>query len=277
MVSRFPIPASSQPQAPLDLDDVALALQPFGSSRMLPKAAYVDPAVLAWERATMFSEWLCVGRTSEIPRPRMAKAFSIGESSVLISRGEDGELRAFENACRHRGHELLTCGESAEAQSITCPYHAWVYRHDGSMLGAPGFKRYENFDKGEYGLMRMPVRDWHGWLWVNPSGLEPSFDEHIGDLERVLANYDAETLITAETHTYDVAANWKVIVENYQECYHCQMIHPDLVKVSCRETGSAAGWLWPRARRRCRSAVRAGAFRWLGSTKSSSTRSCTSR
>jgi Rieske 2Fe-2S family protein len=233
MVSQSQDFAVASDPAPLNRDDLALALKPFGSSRMLPKAAYVDPAVLAWERRTVFSDWICVGRSSELPLPRMAKAFSVGESGVLITRDGDGVLHAFENTCRHRGHELLQCGQASDQQqNITCPYHAWVYKHDGSMLGAPGFKRYKDFDRSEFGLIGLPVRDWHGWLFVNPSGLEPSFDQHIGALADVVGNYDGESLVTAETHEYDVAANWKVIIENYQECYHCAMIHPDLVKVS---------------------------------------------
>jgi Rieske 2Fe-2S family protein len=218
--------------APLPADDVARALLPFGQSRLLPRAAYLDPAVLEWERETVFAEWICVGRSSEIPMPKMTKAFNIGKSGVLVSRGHDGRLRAFENACRHRGHELLACGTSAEAQNITCPYHGWIYTHDGSMMGAPGFKRYKDFDKSQYSLMDMPAREWRGWMFVNPNRRQPDFDQHIGELEGVLARYDAETLVTAEVHEYDVAANWKVIIENYQECYHCTLIHPDLVKVS---------------------------------------------
>ena len=88
----------------------------------------------------------------------------------------------------------MQCGESAEEQNITCPYHAWVYKHDGSMLGAPGFKRYKDFDKSQYGLIGMPVQDWHGWIFVNPNRSAPPFEQHIGQLEDVLTRYDAETL-----------------------------------------------------------------------------------
>lgn len=223
--------------APLPADELALALKPFGESRLLPKAAYTDPAVLAWERQTLFAEWICLGRSSEVPMPKMAKAYNIGESGVLISRGEDGQLRAFENACRHRGHELLACGESSATDNLTCPYHSWVYRHDGSMLGAPAFKRYKGFDKSEYGLIEMPAREWHGWIFVNPNGQAPDFESHIGELEDILTRYDAETLVTAEVHEYDVASNWKVIIENYQECYHCSTIHPELCRVSPPQSG----------------------------------------
>ena len=99
--------------------------------------------------------------------------------------------------------------------------------------------------------MDMPVREWHGWIFVDPNRQGPDFDQHIGELEDILARYDAETLVTAETHEYDVAANWKVIIENYQECYHCSLIHPELCKVSPpysgenleREGNWVGGWM----------------------------------
>jgi Rieske 2Fe-2S family protein len=225
--------------APLDAGELALALKPFGTSRMLPKAAYVDADVLAWERRNIFSEWMCVGRSTDLPENRMAKAYSVGDSSVLVSRGHDGTLRAFENACRHRGHELLPCGgEAATNQRVLmCPYHAWTYDLDGSLKGAPGFKNHGDFEPADHGLNEIPLRDWHGWIFVDPSRHAPSFTEHIGELEGILTNYDAETLVTVETHEYDVAANWKVVIENYQECYHCSMIHPELCRVSAPESG----------------------------------------
>ncbi len=221
----------------MDQGDLALALKPFGSSRMLPKAAYVDPDVLAWERQHVFSDWICIGRASEVPEPRSAKAFDLGESGVLVVRDQDGVLRAFENACRHRGHELLPCGSTAEPRMIMCPYHAWTYELDGSLKNAPHFKDHGDFDKADFGLFTMPVTEWHGWLFVDPSGQAGSFADHVGELEDVVTHYDGATLKTPVTHTYDVAANWKVIVENYQECYHCSMIHPELCKVSPPTSG----------------------------------------
>src|SRR5664279_1864474 len=98
---------SESTPAPLDEDGVRLALAPFGSSRMLPKAAYLDPAVLAWERQNIFADWVCVGRAHDVTGPRSAAAYDLGETGVLVMRGDDDTLRAFENACRHRGHELL--------------------------------------------------------------------------------------------------------------------------------------------------------------------------
>ena len=163
------------PPAPLDAREVALALAPFGSSRMLPKAAYLDPEVLGWERRHVFSGWVCLGRADDVTDPRSAAAYDLGETGVLVTRDDDGALRAFENACRHRGHELLPCGGIARTKTIVCPYHAWTYEYDGTLRNAPRFPRDGSFDTSTRGLVGMPVRDWNGWLFVDPSGSADSF------------------------------------------------------------------------------------------------------
>jgi Rieske 2Fe-2S family protein len=204
---------------------------------MLPRAAYVDPDVLGWERRHVFSGWVCVGRADDVTDRRSAAAYDLGETGVLVTRDDDGALRAFENACRHRGHELLPCGGISRTRTIVCPYHAWTYEYDGTLRNAPRFPRDGSFDTSTRGLVGMPVQDWNGWLFVDPSGSAGEFAEHIGELERVVAPYDAGSLVTARVHEYDVAANWKVLVENYQECYHCSMIHPELCRVSPPQSG----------------------------------------
>ncbi len=224
------------PPAPVDPAAVALSMAPFGSSRMLPRASYLDEAVLAWEREHFFGGWQCVGRSSDVKSGGMV-AESIGEYGVLLTRDRQGVLRGFENACRHRGHELLPCGGSADAKAIVCPYHAWSYRFDGSLIGAPGHQEVVDFDKSRLGLKPVDVREWHGWVFVDRTGRGGSFDEHVGELEDVVARYDADSLVTPVSHEYDVAANWKVIIENYQECYHCSMIHPELCQVSPPTSG----------------------------------------
>src|SRR6266567_1194021 len=110
--------------APLDPAAVAQSLRPFGESRMLPRAAYVDQAVFEWEKQHMFGGgWVFVGRSDQVASP----------GDVLLARAEDGVLRAFANTCRHRGHELLPCGASAQHKVIICPYHAWTYGLDGDL------------------------------------------------------------------------------------------------------------------------------------------------
>jgi glycine betaine catabolism A len=222
------------PPAPLDPDQLARSLAPFGDSRMLPRDAYLSPEVLDWERRHLFAGWMCLGRSSEIPLGGL-RAESVGEYGVLLTRDSEGVLRAFENACRHRGHELLPCGGSAESpRAIVCPYHAWSYRHDGSLIGAPHFK---DLDTSKFTLKPVRVQEWHGWVFVDRSGTAEDFTSYIGELEQIVAPYDAASLVTCEVHEYDVQANWKVIVENYQECYHCSMIHPELCRVSPPTSG----------------------------------------
>ena len=229
-------PGRVVPPAPLPMHEVARAAAPFGESTMLPRSAYLEPGVLAWERAHLLNGWVCVGRSTELPATGM-RAESIGASGVLLVRDDGGTLRAFENACRHRGHELLPCGGSSKARAIVCPYHAWSYKHDGSMLGAPGFRNAPGFDPSAYSLKPVRVQEWHGWVFVDSSGTAPDFDTHIGALESVVERYDAENLVTPVVHEYDVEANWKVVIENYQECYHCPNIHPELCKVSPPSSG----------------------------------------
>jgi Rieske 2Fe-2S family protein len=181
-------------------------------------------------------------------------AESVGDYGVLFTRDKSGELRAFENACRHRGHELLPCGASQQARAIVCPYHAWSYRFDGSLIGAPGHRDVE-FDKTQFSLKPVDVREWHGWVFIDRAGRGIPFEEHIGELENIVAPYGADSFVTPVAHEYDVAANWKVIIENYQECYHCAMIHPELTAVSPPDSGEnvekegnwVGGWMDLRA------------------------------
>jgi Rieske 2Fe-2S family protein len=227
------------PPAPLDPEQVALALAPFGESRLLPRDAYVSDQVLEWERRYLFDDWMCVGRSSDIPATGL-RAESVGGYGVLLVRDDDGVLRAFENVCRHRGHELLPCGGSSQApRAIVCPYHAWSYRHDGTLIGAPNFRDIDqHYDRSTLALTPVRVHEWHGWIFLDRTGSAQEFSAYIGELEEIVAPYDAESLVTAESHQYDVEANWKVIVENYQECYHCSMIHPELCRVSSPTSGN---------------------------------------
>ena len=235
---------SSRP--PLDLEAVAVAARPFGRSRMLPVAAYLDPAVLAWERQVLFGGWMCVARGEDVPTAG-AHAVSGGDAGVLLVRDCEGELRAFHNACRHRGHELLGCGDRTSPKAIVCPYHAWTYDLTGRLVGAPGLQHAPDFDRSQFGLRRVRLQEWHGWVFIDTSGVAPPFADHVGNLEAVVAPYRPEELVTAARHDYVVESNWKVLVENYQECSHCSMIHPELCRVSPPDSGNnldpRGGWV----------------------------------
>jgi Rieske 2Fe-2S family protein len=230
--------------APVPADDLAASLAPFGQSRMLPREAYVDPAVFEWEQGTIFAGWRCVGHADDIAAIGSQKAVGSGANGVLLVRGEDsgsknGDIRAFANSCRHRGHELLSCGTEIKRRNIVCPYHAWAYRLDGTVRNAPGFKDNEDFhfDAGEFGLAELRLVNWHGWLFVDPSGRDVEFTEHVAGLEDVITPYRPEELTIVARHSYELETNWKVIAENYQECYHCSSIHPELSRISPPTSG----------------------------------------
>ncbi|MET0452344.1 MAG: aromatic ring-hydroxylating dioxygenase subunit alpha [Mycobacterium sp.] len=236
-------PSSSRTEpAPVPSDDLAAALAPFGRSRMLPREAYVDPAVFEWEQRNIFSGWTCVGHASDMAGVGMQRAIGSGANGMLLVHGDEpnssgSTIRAFANTCRHRGHELLACGTTAKRRGIVCPYHSWSYRLDGGLRNAPGFGDVDGFDPAEFGLTELRLVNWHGWLFADPSGQDVEFTEHVAGLEDVVGSYRPEELVIVDRHSYELATNWKVIAENYQECYHCSTIHPELTKISPPTSG----------------------------------------
>ena len=224
--------------APLDRDGLAAALRPFGESRMLPRAAYVDPAVFEWEQRNFFGGgWVCVARSEQLPQPGDQRAEATGTGGVLLVRAEDGALHAFANTCRHRGHELLPCGAATRQKVIICPYHSWTYGLKGNLRAAAGFKNRPGFDAGAWGLVELPVEEWHGLVFVDGSGTAGPLADSLGGLDELIAPYELGRLVVRGQHDYEVASNWKILTENYHECYHCPQIHPELCKVSPPRSG----------------------------------------
>jgi Rieske 2Fe-2S family protein len=240
------------PPAPLDGAELAESLRPFGQSRMLPRAAYTDPAVFDWERRHFFgSGWVCVCRSDQVAAPGALRAERAGAGSVLLARDEHGTLHAYPNTCRHRGHELLPCGASATGRVIICPYHAWTYGLDGQLRAAAGFKNQPGFDAARWGLAGLPVTEWHGLVFVDGSGTAGPLAGPLAALDEIVAPYEMSRLEVAGEHVYETAANWKILSENYHECYHCPSIHPELCRVSAPKSGKnyrsqgawAGGWM----------------------------------
>jgi Rieske 2Fe-2S family protein len=230
--------------APIDPEALALALLVFGESTMLPAAAYTDPAVLAWEQRHFFAgTWCCVGRVEDLAiddggRSLSQRALMVGDIPVLLTMTSGGtEVRAFANTCRHRGHELLPDGGTANSRAVTCPYHAWSYGLDGAVIAAPEFNEVATFDRSRYGLVPLPVELWHGWVFINATGTAAPFADHLGVLDELVAPYAPEKLLRLARHSYEIAANWKIATENYHECYHCPLIHPELCQVSPPTSG----------------------------------------
>jgi Rieske 2Fe-2S family protein len=205
----------------------------------LPGSAYTDPAVFAAEQEHIFEAmWFCAARSSDVGAPGAFKTVQVGRESVLVTRNRKGEARAFFNVCRHRGAKVCT-EESGEARrAFQCPYHAWTYDFDGKLVAAPNLTKMPDIDRVEYGLRTIAVREWLGYVWVCLAEQPPSFDEtvrgavveRLGDLES-LEHYDVDHLAVGRRIVYDIKANWKLIIENFMECYHCATIHPELTEV----------------------------------------------
>ena len=226
------------PPAPLDPAQVALALAPFGESRLLPRDAYVSDEVLEWERRYLFDGWTCVGRSIRHPGHRAEGRVRGWLRRTPHPRPGRRAPRLRERLSSSRTRAAALWWVVGRAASDRLPVPRVVLRHDGSLIGAPNFKNIdEHYDRSTLSLVPVRVHEWHGWMFVDRTGTAKDFNEHIGELEDVVARYDAESLVTAESHSYDVEANWKVIVENYQECYHCSMIHPELCRISPPNSG----------------------------------------
>jgi Rieske 2Fe-2S family protein len=223
--------------APIDPGGLA-AVVAAGTGCTLPAAAYLDEAVLDWERRRLFScAWVSIGRADELGPPGSRRAVRVGDDTVLLVRGDDHRLRAFFNVCRHRGHELAPCDAVSSHRSIHCPYHGWRYGLDGALLSTPRFQAPDGFERVEHGLVPVAVEEWHGWVMVNVDGEAPPVATFLSGIEELVAPYEPERLVVGVTHQYEIAANWKVVAENYQECFHCPNIHPELCRVSPSSSG----------------------------------------
>ena len=203
----------------------------------LTGADYASAAVYAEERERLFyAGWFCVGRSAEIGAAGEYVVKDVAGESVFVVRNRDGELRAFYNVCAHRGTKLLDdepgCGSLGKA--LKCPYHAWSYDLDGRLLATPNVHEDELFERGDYRLQQVAVGEHGGFLFVNLAEAPRPLLEHLGDSNETILDFDRyrlDELRLARRITYDVAANWKIVVENYNECLHCPQIHPELVQV----------------------------------------------
>ncbi|KOX13317.1 2Fe-2S ferredoxin [Nocardiopsis sp. NRRL B-16309] len=205
----------------------------------LPGHSYTDPGVFSREQDRIFERmWFCSVRAADLPEPGDFRTVQIGRESVLVTRSRDGSLRAFLNICRHRGARLCTDESGSVKRTFQCPYHAWTYGLDGRLVAAPNLTSMPDIDRTEYGLKAVHLREWLGYAWLCLAPDPPSFAdtvqadvvERLGSLEAV-DNYEVDELELGRRITYDVRANWKLIIENFMECYHCATIHPELTEV----------------------------------------------
>jgi Rieske 2Fe-2S family protein len=200
----------------------------------LPRHMYVDEQSWRSEReAVLYGEWFCLGRRDDLglAEPQRAVARDVAGVSVLVTSDAEGHLHASYNVCRHRGSQLLPPDAPAcAAQALRCPYHSWTYGLDGRLLRAPHVE--ETLDPDAFRLSPVGVDTWGGFVFVHltPDSAGPLADAVAGPAGS-LAHYALGDLVTGATLTYSVRANYKVLLENYNECYHCGPVHPELCRL----------------------------------------------
>ena len=206
-----------------------------GLQRSLPRAAYWDDAFHERERHAVFwNEWFLVARASDLAHEGAYRVVDVAGESVIVVRGFGGALHAHLNFCRHRGSRLL-CGEGTLRGAIRCPYHAWAYALDGKLVATPFIEDAE-LPHEVRRLHQVELDEWGGFIFVrigsSPGGApRPTLHERLGAVPARVARYPLAELRTGASLRYAIDANWKVVLENYNECYHCAGVHPELCRL----------------------------------------------
>lgn len=217
----------------IEAADLEATLQPLERATMLPPAAFLEPAVLDWEIANIFrAGWICAGHASAVAEPGAFVRREVGGESIVVVGGEDGGVRAFHNVCRHRGARIVEEVEGQVRRRLRCPYHAWSYDLEGKLQAAPHMEGVEGFDASCYGLVEVRTAVLGGLVFIDIGGEAGPVSDHVGELLGHLEHYSNAALARGGIETYEVAANWKGIAENYNECLHCPGVHPELNALS---------------------------------------------
>lgn len=206
--------------------------------RTLHREFYTSDQIFQREKDRIFfREWLCAGREEEIPRPGDYAALDVAGESILVVRTREGGLAAHYNVCRHRGSRLVPeRSRGTFAGGMRCPYHSWTYNLDGRLRTAPFLDERDGFTKADLSLYPVRLEGWGGFVFVNlspadPSTAQPGLLAQLGAVPERLQRYPLTELRSARRISYEVAANWKVMLENYNECYHCGPVHPELCRL----------------------------------------------
>jgi Rieske 2Fe-2S family protein len=193
----------------------------------LPARFYTDPVHFRREvEHFFFTKWVCAGRADQIPNRGDYFLRDVVGESVIVTRDEQGHINAMYNVCRHRGTRICEAECGTFPGSIQCGYHAWTYDLQGRLIGAPHMDVVEGFDRRDYPLKRVRCEQWDGHIFINLSDTPTTLREHLGQLVERFRPWQMHDLRLVQRKVYDVKANWKLIVQNYNECLHCPVIHP---------------------------------------------------
>jgi choline monooxygenase len=233
----------------LTADSMASLRAPIEAAHALPNAAYFDPEFLELENARLFAPtWVLAGFGGATPNAGDGMPVTIAGVPVILVRGNDDQMRGFQNVCPHRGSRLLS--EPCSGKSLlTCPYHSWAFDTEGALRNRPHFNGPEQHQviKDGSGPNLIPVRTemWHDFVFVNISGDAPPLADFLDPMAGRLDGYDMSTIRYAGSASYEVEANWKFAVENYIEPYHVFSLHPRLLNyapMAVREPSKLDGY-----------------------------------
>jgi carnitine monooxygenase subunit len=221
-----------------DVRDIASGFDPDPARSMsLRAAAYTDPKWLDLDLWAIFSrtwQWIC--HVEKLHAQGSYIAATVAGMPIAVVREQSGRLRAFYNVCKHRAHELLS--GSGTTGTIVCPYHAWVYDLDGTLRRARQTDRMPTFDKTEICLDKVQVEEFGGFVYVNLDPAAAPLAEQAPDLAAEIAFWapDVANLTFAKRLTYDIRSNWKNVIDNFLECYHCHIAHREFVALVDMDT-----------------------------------------
>jgi glycine betaine catabolism A len=232
MTSATPRTAEPNSSVAVSAAEVAAVRKPTQRASLLPPRVYHDPDVLAYEQEAWFANgWICVGREEDILLQGQYFLTKLAGENIIVVRDNDDQVRAFFNFCRHRGATLVT-EEAGRIPRFQCPYHAWVYDLDGHLHKPRHCDMLEDFNLDEWGLVPVNLGIWQGFIFINLTGEAGPLPDYLNDMVTFFDRFDLAALRRGQMIEYDVKANWKAIIENYSECYHCPGVHPQLNKIT---------------------------------------------
>jgi Rieske 2Fe-2S family protein len=207
-------------------------------AKTLPQQYFTSPEIFAQEREKIFSnQWILVGHQSQILHAGDYFLAELAGENLIVVRDKRGAIHGFYNVCRHRGSRLIE-NRKGQCAAIQCAYHAWTYALDGRLIGAPHMDKTPGFDKADYSLGQAYLSLWEGFIFLNLADASTqrggyiSLEKWFAPLAEKFSRWNLAALRSAKRIEYDVRANWKLMFQNYSECYHCLGVHPELSKIS---------------------------------------------
>lgn len=215
------------------MDTNSHSVRSAGGATGLPRNYVTSPDIFVRETERIFSRhWICVARVEELNPQSRCLPIELESHRLFLTQDDEGKVRAFRNFCRHRGSQLVN-GQNCPSlgKRIQCPYHAWTYDRTGKLVSAPNMEGVPDFQTEEHGLLEVACQIGGGFIWINFAPTQ-NLNQWLNPIVGHLADWSVSELKIAHEISYKVSANWKLIFQNYSECYHCPIVHPMLNRLT---------------------------------------------